>query len=252
MSKKNTRGEMPFLDHLEELRWRILKSLGALIVGTIIGFVIVQNFEVLELLKEPIAPYLPEGKLHVTAPTDAFFVTLKLAIVIGLVISAPVIISQAWAFVWPALYEHERRYVTPFLIAGLGLFVAGVLMAYMWVLPVAMRFLLTRFQKDYLSYIITATSYFGFVTQLILAFGIMFELPILMVLLSAMHVVSPATFARMRPYALVIASILSAMLTPPDVASMLMLMFPVVLLYELGILAARLVWKSRDRAKMTP
>ncbi|UCG85660.1 MAG: twin-arginine translocase subunit TatC [Gemmatimonadota bacterium] len=251
MSKKSNKGEMPFLDHLEELRWRILKSLGALIVGTVIGFLVVQNFEVLELLKEPIAPFLPEGKLHVTAPTDAFFVTLKLAVVIGLVLSAPVIIAQAWAFLLPALYEHERRYITPFLIAGLGLFIAGVLMAYLWVLPVAMRFLLTRFQRDYLEYIITATAYFGFVTQLILAFGLMFEVPILMVLLSAMQVVSPATFARMRPYALVVASVLAAMLTPPDVASMLMLMFPVVLLYEVGIFAARLVWKSRERAQMT-
>jgi sec-independent protein translocase protein TatC len=250
MSKKSNKGEMPFLDHLEELRWRILKSLGALIVGTIIGFVVVQNFEVLELLKEPIAPYLPQGRLHVTAPTDAFFITLKLAVAIGLVLSAPVIIGQAWAFLWPALYEHERRYITPFLIAGLGLFVAGAFMAYAWVLPVAMRFLLTRFQRDYLEYIITATAYFGFVTQLILAFGLMFEVPILMVLLSAMRIVSPAKFARMRPYALVVASILSAMLTPPDIASMLMLMFPVILLYELGILAARVAWKSRDGAQM--
>jgi len=247
MSKKNVKGEMPFLDHLEELRWRILRSLAALVVGTIIGFLVVQNFEVLELLKEPIAPYLPNNKLHVTAPTDAFFVTLQLAFAIGLVLAAPVIISQVWGFLNPALYEHERRYIVPFMIAGLGLFIAGVLMGYLWVLPVAMKFLITKFQAEYLEFIITATAYFGFVTRLLLAFGIMFEVPVLMVLLSVMGLVSPKTFAKWRPYALVVASILSAMLTPPDIASMLGLMFPVVFLYEVGILVSKIAWKDRTR-----
>jgi sec-independent protein translocase protein TatC len=247
MSKNTSKGEMPFLDHLEELRWRILKSLAALVVGTVIGFALVQNFEVLELLKQPIAPFLPENKLHVTAPTDAFFITLQLAFVIGLVLSAPVIISQVWAFLSPALYEHERRYITPFMLAGLGLFITGVLMAYLWVLPVAMKFLLTRFQRDYLEYIITATAYFGFVTRLLLAFGIMFEVPVLMVLLSVMGLVGPKTFAKWRPYAVVVASILAAMLTPPDLASMLGLMFPVIFLYEVGILVSRLVWKRQEK-----
>jgi len=236
---------MPFLDHLEELRRSILWSLGALLVGTVIGFVLVQNFDVMGLLKEPIAPYLPEGKLHVTRTTDAFFVTLKLAFMVGLVLSAPVLIAQLWGFLSPALYEHEKRYVTPFLIGALGLFTAGVLMAYLWVLPVALRILLTKFQADYLEYIITAREYFAFASQLILAFGLMFEVPIVMVFLSAIRIVNPATFARQRPYALVIASIMAAMLTPPDVMSMMMLMLPVMLLYEVGILIGRLVWKKR-------
>jgi len=249
MSIMQPKGEMPFLDHLEELRWRILKSLAAVVVGTVIGFLVVQNFEVLELLKQPIAPYLPDNKLHVTGPTDAFFVTIQLAFVIGLVLGAPVVISQVWGFLSPALYVHERRHIAPFMIAGLGLFTAGVLMAYLWVLPVAMRFLITNFQADYLEFIITATAYFGFVTRLLLAFGIMFEVPVLMVLLSVMGLVGPKTFAKWRPYALVVASILAAMLTPPDLASMLGLMFPVVFLYEVGILVSRLVWRSRNREK---
>jgi sec-independent protein translocase protein TatC len=249
MSTKHAKGEMPFLDHLEELRWRILKSLAALVAGTVIGFLVVQNFEVLELLKQPIAPYLPDNKLHVTAPTDAFFVTLQLAFAIGLVLAAPVLLSQVWSFLSPALYEHERRHIAPFMIAGLGLFAAGVLMAYLWVLPVAMKFLITNFQADYLEFIITATSYFGFVTRLLLAFGIMFEVPVLMVLLSVMGLVGPKTFAKWRPYAVVVASILAAMLTPPDLASMLGLMFPVIFLYEVGILISRLVWRSRNRER---
>ena len=247
MAKKNKhpRGEMPFLDHLEELRRSILWSLAAIVVGTIIGFVLVQNFDIVGLLKEPIAPYLPTGKLNVTSPTDAFFVTLKLALMVGLVLSAPVVIAQVWGFLSPALYEHEKRYVTPFLIGALGLFIAGVLMAYLWVLPVALRILLTKFQADYLEYIITAKEYFAFASQLIVAFGLMFEVPVVMVFLSTIGIVSPAAFARQRPYAVVAASILAALLTPPDVMSMMMLMIPVVFLYEIGILTGRLVWKKR-------
>jgi sec-independent protein translocase protein TatC len=245
MAKKNPKGEMPFLDHLEELRRRILWSLAAIVVGTVIGFLIVQNFHLMELLKEPIAPYLPNGKLHVIRPTDAFFVTLKLALFCGLVLSAPIVIGHIWAFLAPALYEHEKRYITPFLIGAIGLFLAGVLMAYLWVLPVALGILLTKFQSDYFQYIITAREYFAFATQLIVAFGLMFEVPVVMVLLSALGIVNPATFAKQRPYALVVSSILSALLTPPDVMSMMMLMIPVVLLYEVGILLGRLVWKKR-------
>jgi sec-independent protein translocase protein TatC len=245
MTKRPHKGEMPFLDHLEELRRSILWSLAAIVVGTAIGFVLVQNFDVMGLLKEPIAAFLPDGKLHVTRPTDAFFVTLKLAVMIGLVLAAPVVIAQVWGFLSPALYEHEKRYVTPFLIGALGLFIAGVLMAYLWVLPVALRILLTKFQADYLEYIITAREYFAFASQLIIAFGLMFEVPVVMVFLSAIGIVSPATFAKQRPYALVVASILAALLTPPDVMSMMMLMLPVVLLYEVGILIGRLVWKKR-------
>jgi sec-independent protein translocase protein TatC len=245
-SKKSPKGEMPFLDHLEELRWRILRSLAALIVGTVVGFLVVQNFDVLELLKQPIAPYLPDGRLIVTRPTDAFFVTLKLAFLIGLVLSAPVILGQAWAFLSPALYEDEKRYITPALMAGLGLFLAGAFMAYLWVLPVALKFLLTNFQWEDLDFFITASAYFGFATQLILAFGLMFEVPLFMVLLAALGLIGPKGFAKHRPLALVISSILAAMLTPPDIASMLMLMLPVVLLYEVGILVSRMVWKQRE------
>ena len=123
MSKKSrARGEMPFLDHLEELRWRILWSLLALIVGTVIGFLVVQHFEVLQLLKKPIAPFLPEGKLFITRPTDAFIITLKMAVMVGVVLAAPIVGWQIWAFLSPALYDRERRFVIPALFAGLVLF----------------------------------------------------------------------------------------------------------------------------------
>ncbi len=235
---------MPFLDHLEELRWRILWSLAALVVGMIVGFFLVERFDVLSLLKAPIEPYLAEGKLYVTRPTDAFFLTLKLAFILGVVIAAPVVLSQVWAFLAPALYDHEKRYIIPALIAGTGLFVAGVLMAYLWVLPAALKFLL-RFQRADLEPILTANEYLGFSLQFMIAFGLVFQLPLFMVLLSAIGLVGPATYRKYRPYALVVGSVVAALVTPPDPASMLLMLFPLIALYEIGILVARLVWGKR-------
>lgn len=239
-------GDMPFLDHLEELRWRILWSLLAVVIGTLIGLWGVQHFDVLTLLKAPIAPLLPDGKLHVLHPADAFLITLKLAVVVGLVLGAPVIAAQVWAFVAPALYENERKYILPALFAGLGLFILGAVMAYLWVLPTVLR-ILTSFQHESLEFIITANAYFGFAAQLILAFGLLFELPLVIVILGALGLVSPDTFARHRPLAFVIAAIVAAFLTPPDALSMVLMLGPIVVLYELGILLARVVGNRRAR-----
>src|SRR5437763_15149866 len=126
---------MPFLDHLEELRWRILYSLLAVVVGTLVGWVIVEHVDVIGLLIQPIKPLIPGGKLRVTSPTDPFFITLKFAFVVGLVLASPVVGSQAWAFLVPALYERERRLIIPPLPAGAVLFVAAASAASLWGLP---------------------------------------------------------------------------------------------------------------------
>jgi sec-independent protein translocase protein TatC len=238
--KRYAGGEMPFLDHLEELRWRIIWSLVALVVGAVIGFYLLQRFDVFTLLKQPISPYLPDGKLFITRPTDAFLITLKLAVVLGAVFASPVIFAQLWRFLSPALYEHERRYIVPALIAGLGLFLAGGLMAYLWVLPAVFR-ILYGFRIGDIEWIITADAYFGFATQLILAFGIMFQLPIVMVLLTTLGLIHPRTFRKQRPIAVVLAAIAAAMLTPPDVFSMTMMMAPLLVLYEIGIIVSTIL-----------
>lgn len=244
---KRPRGEMPFLDHLEELRWRILWSLLAVVLGTVIGFVVVQHFDVLALLKRPIVPFLPEDKLFITRPTDAFMITLKLALFVGVVLAAPVVIYQAWAFLSPALYDEEKKYAVPALLAGLGLFLLGAVLAYLWVLPASLRILFS-FQRADLEPIIVAGEYFTFAAQLILAFALVFELPLVIVLLSATGLVSPAFFQRNRPVALVIAAGIAAFLTPPDALSMMLMLAPIVLLYETGIAIGRLVWRRRSAA----
>jgi sec-independent protein translocase protein TatC len=239
-SKRDAKGEMPFLDHLEELRWRILWSVGALVGGAVIGFYLLQQFDVFTLLKAPITPYLPDGKLFITRPTDAFIITLKLAVVLGAIIASPVIFAQLWKFLSPALYAHERSYIVPALVAGLGLFLAGGLMAYLWVLPAVFR-ILYGFRVGDIEWIITADAYFGFATQLILAFGLMFQLPIVMTLLASFGLVQPKTFRKQRPIALVLACIVAALLTPPDVFSMMMMMVPLLVLYEVGILVSAIL-----------
>jgi Tat protein translocase TatC len=238
---------MPFLDHLEELRWRILWSLAALVVGTVVGFFLVQRFDVLGLLKRPIEPLLPGGKLFVIRPTDAFILTLKLAVMVGGVMASPIVAWQGWKFLSPAMYTREKRFVVPTLASGLLLFLLGAFMAYTWVLPAALRILFS-FQRADLEFIITANEYFSFASLFILAFGIVFELPLVIVLLAAFGLVDPAVFAKQRPIALVIGAVVAAILTPPDVFSMGMMLVPMAVLYEVGILVARTVWRSGKRA----
>ncbi len=240
-------GEMPFLDHVEELRWRILWSGLTLLLATGTGFWVVQHFDVIGLLKQPIAPFLPEsGRLFYTHPTDAFVVSLQLALLMGGVLASPVIGWQAWAFLAPALHAREKRYILPVLSAGTLLFLAGVAMAYHWVLPAAFRILL-GYQQANFEPIITLDNYFGFSLQLVLAFGICFELPLVITMLSWFGVVTPRSLSRWRRYWIVIAAIIAAVLTPtPDALSMLVMLVPLVLLYEVGLVMARITARRKD------
>lgn len=245
MAKTNPSGEMPFLDHLEELRWRILWSVGALIIGSFIGYYLVQRFDAVTLIKIPIEKHLQDGRLVFTRPTDAFIIRIKLSILAGAVLAFPVIFMQVWRFIAPALFEHEKRHVMPALIAGVGLFLVGAWMAYLWILPAALDIMLSeRFVGEGLEPLITAGDYFTFATSLILAFGFVFELPLFMVLLATLGLVSPQFFARYRQYAVLVAGVVAAVVTPPDAFTMVMMMVPILLLYEVGIAVGRLVWKK--------
>ncbi len=239
--------EMPFLDHLEELRWRILWSLAAVLVGAVVGFWLVKELNVLGVLERPIRDLLPAGqKLAYTSPTTPFLITLKLAVVVGVLLALPVVVYHAWAFLSPALHEHERRYVVPASVMGVLLFAVGVAMAYLMVLPFGLRFLL-GFQAEALTPIITIDEYLRFTVAIILAFGLIFEMPLLLVLLGALGIVTPETLRKYRRHALVVLAIASALLTPADVGTMLMMLVPMVLLYELSIWLVRFVTPGRGR-----
>ena len=237
---------MPFLDHLEELRWRILWSLLAIVVATVVGWVLVEHVDVIGLLIRPIKPLLPDGKLKFTHPTEPFFITLKFAFVLGLVLSSPVVIYQAWAFLAPALYPREKRLIVPALSAGVVLFLGGATVAYLWVLPRALR-VLFGFQQAVFDPIITAEGYFGFAAQILIGFGVVTELPLVIVILAALGLVTPQLLARNRRYAIALSAGAAALLTPPDAVSMLIMMVPLLLLYEVSIVCAWIVTKRRAR-----
>lgn len=247
MSSKPPGKEMPFLDHLEELRWRLLWSIAALIIGTLIGFVAVGSLDLLEVLSGPIKPFLNNERLAYFRPSDPFTIHLKLSMSVGVVLASPVILYQVWAFVSPALYPQERRVGMMALAGGLVLFCSGVALAYFFVLPASLRFF-ELFQRDALQPMITAPDYFSLVVSLALVFGAAFELPILIVALTALGLVTPPFLRKFRRHAFVLCVVGSALVTPGDVvAATVALMFPLYGLYELGIFLSRGVHKWRER-----
>src|SRR3954466_5327445 len=244
-----TPGEMPFLDHLEELRSRILRSLAAVVVGCVLGLWLVQRFQLVSVLKEPIAPYLTGGKLVVTSPTEPVMIVLKLGLLVGLILASPVILWQTWAFLAPALYQREKRALVPSLFVGLGLFLTGGGLAYHFVVPQALRVLFS-FQSEAIAPFITYDAYFSFVLQVTLALGLSFELPLIIIILSWLGVVGPAELNRFRRYAIVLAFFAGAVLSPgTDVLSMTMMTLPLLLLYEVGFAGSLILQRRRRRSE---
>jgi sec-independent protein translocase protein TatC len=225
--------KLPFVDHLDELRHRLIVSL----VGVGIGFAVSYGFsqQLLLLLQRPMP-----ARLVFIAPTEAFFVNLKIAFYAGLFLSVPLILFQVWKFVAPGLYEHERRYSFPFLITSTVLFLVGALFAYVVILPIALHFLIAQggelWQPN-----ITLSNYLSFCMRLILAAGLIFEFPVLMYFLTKIGVITPAFLVRNRKYAVLVAFVVSAVLTPPDVFSQVLLGVPLFLLFEVSIFVAKRV-----------
>lgn len=238
--------EMPFLDHLEELRRRLLWMLLALGVGTVVGVVVVSEFNILGVLQRPIEPFLTGGRLAFTSPTEPIGITLKLGFLLGAILAFPVLAAQVWAFLSPALYQSERRVIVPSLTAAMLLFLGGVSLGFFVALPLGLRFLM-GFQSAALLPWITAGEYLKFATRVVLAFGVIFELPIVVLVLSALGVVTPAFLRRYRRHAILVLAVLAALLTPADLVSMFIMLVPLVLLYEGSVWVAVLVTRARER-----
>lgn len=238
-------GEMPFLDHLEELRWRVLWSLLAIGLGAIIGFIVVQEFQAMELLMRPLRKTLDADlRLIYLNPVDGFFITLKLGLIVGLILAAPIVIYQVWAFLSPALDAEEKKMIIPALYLGTVLFVAGVALAYFVVLPLTLVFF-SQFQEEFLVAQYEANRTIGFVTRLLLAFGVAFELPVVVMIFTAMGLVTPQFLRDKRRHAIVAITILASLLTPGDLASTFMMMVPLFILYEGSILLAAMISRRR-------
>jgi sec-independent protein translocase protein TatC len=239
-------GEMPFFDHLEELRWRIIYALLALVAATGLGFWLEMRFDLLGYLKKPLDPHIGGDQLIALSITDPFMIRFKLALTLGVIFAAPVIVYQVWAFLAPALTKREKRAIIPALYLGVVLFSAGVAMANFYVLPLAVQFL-AGFQTDALRMSLTAQAYFGFVIRLLLAFGLVFQLPVVILILATLGLASSRFLSAQRRMAYAIMTVGAALITPGDVTSTILMMGPLWFLYEVSIALTRLVERSRAR-----
>ena len=248
-NKQGAAGEMPFLDHLEELRWRILWSILAVLVGSIVGFFVVTRFNVLEILINPVRPFLQGEKLNYLSPGDPFFITIGLALTVGLILAFPIIVSQIWRFVAPALLPREKRAIVPALYLGLILFCGGVAMAYFLVLPMTLKFMMTQFQTETLQQNLVVGNYISFVVKILLAFGILFELPVVVMVLAALGLVTSRFMAEKRRFAIAGMAVIAAFVTPGDAITLTVFMMgPLLILYEMSIGLAKLVERRRARS----
>lgn len=237
-------GGMPFLDHLEELRRRLIWCTLAVIVAT--GAAFYFSEQIMTLFVRPMG----QIKLHVTEVTGSFYAYLKISLITGLVVSAPFIFYQAWSFISPGLYSREKATVLPLVAISTVLFLVGASFCYLVVLPFSLAFLI-GFSGDLLSPIITVGSYISFAGMLLLAFGIGFQIPIVAYFLGKLGIINPQMMGKGRRYAVVLILIASAILTPtPDVATQLMLAGPLYILYEVSIVVVRLTGRQRETERV--
>jgi len=242
--------EMPFLDHLEELRWRIIWSLAAVVVGVGLAFFVVFKFNLLTWMQGPILPYLHGRRLVYTHPGDGFSILMQTAIIVGVVLALPVILYQAWAFLSPALHRHEKKIVVPVIVGAVFLFICGAALAWYFVLPMTLKFL-SGLGDESFDQMITVSEYFGFVTSMVLAMGAVFELPIAILLLSALGLVTPQFLSKFRRHAVIASYIVAAIITPGDLfVTSVALMIPLYLLYELSIGLSWLVFRKRQKRRL--
>lgn len=244
-------GRMPLMEHLTELRDRIIKIVVALVVGMVAAFLLYNRiFDFLIGPYEDIARANPgssatDGRLLQIDPLEGFGVRMKLALYGGIALAMPVILWQIWRFVTPGLYPHEKRYAVPFLVSALTLFVLGAGLAY-YTLPKALEFLIDIGGTDNFVTAFAPGKYFTLITYMMLAFGIGFEFPILLIFLQLVGVIGPAQLRGVRRYAIVGICVLVAVITPSgDPISMLMLSVPMVLFYEISILIGRVLERRR-------
>ena len=239
----NEETKQPFMSHLEELRKRLI--ICAITVG--IGFAISYIFaeRLFQILVTPLTRIMPEGdRLIFTNLPEMFLTYLKTAVICGILLTAPVLFHQLWMFIAPGLYQHEKKYAIPFVVFSTILFVGGALFGYFIVFPFGFKFFL-GFANEYIQALPSVKQYFSFAIKLLFAFGIVFELPVVAFFLSKMGIVTPEFLKKKRKYALLMTFVMAAILTPPDVITQLMMAGPLIILYEIGILVARMARKKK-------
>ena len=228
-----------FLSHLFELRDRVIKS-GLAVIAVFICLVYWAP-EIFHLFAQPLLKALPAGgKMIVTDFTGSFFVPMKVTMLVSFLIALPVVMYQIWAFIAPGLYMHERKLILPLVVSSYSLFIIGMAFAYFLVFPTVFQFMASYNAPLGAEMSTDIDNYLSFAMTTFLAFGITFEVPVVVVVLVHMKIVPLAKLKEIRPYVIVGAFVISAVVTPPDVLSQLLLAVPMTVLYELGLLVARL------------
>lgn len=245
----NDEEKQPFLSHLEELRKRLITCAIAVGVGFVISYIFAERL--FQILVTPLTRIMPEGdRLIFTNLPEMFLTYLKTAFICGILLTAPVIFYQLWLFIAPGLYQKEKKFAVPFVVFSTILFVGGSLFGYFVVFPFGFKFFL-GFANEYIQALPSVKQYFSFAIKLLFAFGIVFELPVVAFFLSKMGIVTPEFLKKKRKYALLLTFVLAAILTPPDVITQLMMAGPLIFLYEIGILVARMARRKKDTEQET-
>ncbi len=238
-------GAEGFISHLIELRNRLIKAMAALFIVFFTLFYWARD--IYSLLASPLIEALPEGSTMIAVEVAApFFVPIKVTMFASFVVALPVVLYQVWAFVAPGLYTHEKRLVVPLIATSTILFLVGCLFAYIVVFPTVFHFV-AAFTPEGVEMNTDIQKYFDFVLTLFLAFGLAFETPIVVVILTRMGIVSIEKLKESRPYVVVGAFVIAAIFTPPDVISQLLLAFPIWILYEIGLFIAAILEKKADK-----
>lgn len=235
--------EDSFISHLVELRDRLLRA----VVAVVVVFVCLMPWagDIYDILAHPMMTALPEGtKMIATGVVTPFFVPMKVTLLVAFVIALPFVLYQAWCFIAPGLYAHEKRLGLPLVVGSTVLFLAGMAFCYFFVFGTVFKFI-AQFAPKSITPAPDIEQYLAFVMSMFLAFGITFEVPVIVIVLVKLGIVDVAKLKEARPYVIVGAFVIAAVVTPPDVVSQLMLAVPMCLLYELGIFLSRFVSRTR-------
>ncbi|MBN2059329.1 MAG: twin-arginine translocase subunit TatC [Deltaproteobacteria bacterium] len=235
--------KQPFLGHLEELRRRLIYCAIAVALGFVISYAFSEKL--FEILISPLKNQMPQNdRLIFTNLPEMFFISLKISFITGILLTSPYLFYQAWLFIAPGLYKHEKKHVVPFVVFSTILFVGGSLFGYFIVFPFGFKFFLS-FASDYIQALPSVKQYFSFSIKLLFAFGIVFELPVVIFFLSRGGIVTSRYLKEKRKYAILLIFTLAAILTPPDVITQCMMAIPLIILYEAGIFIALISEKKR-------
>jgi sec-independent protein translocase protein TatC len=243
--KKNEDDKIPFTGHLEELRKRLVACFIAIGIGFAISYCFKEK--IFDILSHPLISVMgTDDKMIFTGLPEAFFTYLKVALLSGFMLAAPVVLYQFWMFVAPGLYQKERRLLIPIVFLSSVFFVGGALFGYFIVFPYGFKFFL-GFASETIQALPSMKEYLSFSAKLLLAFGLVFELPLVITFLAKLGIVSVDFLKKNRKYALILFFAGAAILTPPDVVTQIMMALPLMLLYEISILGARVFGKKKAK-----